>query len=136
MTQRPPGALPLGFMALPQTDRAAVLLHNPRCSKSRAALALLEDRGASFTVRRYLDDPLSTDELRELARRLGRPPREWIRANEAAHAEAGLSENASDAELLAAMAAAPILMERPILVRGQRAAVGRPPEAILPLLED
>lgn len=122
-------------MALPQSDREVVLLHNPRCSKSRAALALLEERGLPFVVRRYLDDPLSKAELDELARRLGRPPREWIRSKEAAYTDAGLSDRSAADELVAAMAAAPILMERPILIRGERAAVGRPPETILSLLE-
>jgi arsenate reductase len=122
-------------MALPQSDRELVLLHNPRCSKSRAALALLEERGVSFVVRRYLDDPLSKPELDELARRLGRPPREWIRSKEAAYADAGLSEHSAADELTSAMAAAPILMERPVLIRGGRAAVGRPPETILSLLD-
>ncbi len=123
-------------MGLPESDREMVLLHNPRCSKSRAALALLEERNASFTLRRYLEEPLTRAELEQLAQRLGRPPGEWIRQGESAFAEAGLSDRATDAELLAAMAAAPILIERPILVRGKRASVGRPPEAILPLLED
>lgn len=121
-------------MGLPDSDREMVLLHNPRCSKSRAARALLEERDASFTLRPYLEERLTLAELEELTRRLGRPPGEWIRKGETAYAEAGLSERSTDAELLAAMAAAPILIERPILLRGKRAMVGRPPEAILPLL--
>lgn len=119
-------------MALPGSEDEILLLHNPRCSKSRAARALLEDRGIAFTERRYLDEPLSRDELVELARRLGRPVREWIRAREAG--EAGLAGETDEAMLLAAMAREPVLMERPILVRGGRAVVGRPPEKVLELL--
>lgn len=121
-------------MSLPQSDDEILLLHNPRCSKSRATLALLEERGAQFSERRYLEEPLSLDELKELQARLGRAPSEWLRAGEAAFKDAGLSKDAGDDALLAAMAAEPILMERPIVVRGQRAAVGRPPEAVLDIL--
>lgn len=111
-----------------------MLLHNPRCSKSRAARALLEERGFAVQERRYLDEPLSRAELDDLRRRLGRPASEWIRSGEPAYREAGLSTASSDAELLDAMAASPILIERPILVRGSRALVGRPPERLLELL--
>ena len=122
-------------MALPESNEQMVLLHNPRCSKSRATLALLEERGAKFELREYLSDPLSRDELASLGERLGRPPRQWVRDKEAAFSEAGLSGESSDDELLDAVAAHPILMERPILVRGQRAAVGRPPEDVVALLD-
>jgi len=118
-------------MALPASDGELLLLHNPRCSKSRAARELLVERGVTFAERRYLDDPLSPAELAELAARLGRPPREWARRGEPAWT---LPDGAGDAEVLAAMAAHPILIERPILVRGARAIVGRPPERVLELL--
>jgi arsenate reductase len=110
------------------------LLHNPRCSKSRAARALLEERGVAFRERRYLDEPLSRAELEALAKRLGRPVGAWVRRGETAFAESGLSEEPSDAELLDAMVRHPILMERPIAIRGERAVVGRPPERVLDLL--
>ncbi len=121
-------------MSLPTSDDELVLLHNPRCSKSRATKALLEERGASFTERLYLEAPLSREELEDLAARLGKPVGEWVRRKEAAFGEAGLRGESSDAEILDAMVAHPILMERPILVRGKRAAVGRPPEDVLGLL--
>ena len=121
-------------MALPAGDDELVLLHNPRCSKSRAARALLEERGLAFRERRYLDEPLSAAELRDLAARLGRPAREWARRDEAAWREAGLPDDADDTAVLAAIAAHPVLLERPILVRGARAVVGRPPERVLELL--
>lgn len=116
---------------LPAGDDELLLLHNPRCSKSRAARTLLEERGVAFAERRYLDDPLSAAELAELARRLGRPAREWARRGEP---DWTLGEAAGDAEILAAMASYPVLIERPILVRGRRAIVGRPPERVLELL--
>jgi arsenate reductase len=120
--------------SLPDSDATFLLLHNPRCSKSRAARGLLEARGVTFEERRYLDEPLSLAELYELADRLGRPLREWLRSGEEAFTAAGLGSDASDDAILRAMAAHPILLERPILVRGRRAAVGRPPERILELL--
>jgi arsenate reductase len=110
------------------------LLHNPRCSKSRAARELLEQRGAPFRERRYVEQPLSREELEALRRRLGRPAREWARRGEPAWSEAGLGEGASDDAILDAMALHPILIERPILVVGERAVVGRPVEALLALL--
>jgi arsenate reductase len=120
-------------MSLP-TD-TPILLHNPRCSKSRRALALLEERGVVFQERRYLDEPLSRAELEELGRRLGRSPGEWVRRNEAAFADAGLDATSPDEAILDAIAAHPILLERPILVHGDRAVVGRPPEDVLALLD-
>lgn len=119
-------------MALPPSDADILLLHNPRCSKSRAARALLQERGIDFVERRYLEEPLSREELVELGRRLGRPVRDWLRAKEAA--EAGLDRDSDEQVLLDAVASQPILMERPILVRGARAVVGRPPERVLELL--
>ncbi len=122
-------------MTLPASDTEIVLLHNPRCSKSRATLALLEERGVDFTVRRYLEQPLSRDELGDLALRLGLPVAEWLRQGETAFADAALDTDAGHAALLEAMARYPILIERPILIRGKRARVGRPPEAVLDLLD-
>jgi arsenate reductase len=120
-------------VARPDAD-TLLLLHNPRCSKSRAARALLEERGVAFRERRYLEQPLSREELDELRRRLGRPAREWIRSGESAYREAGLGDDATEAALLEAVAAQPILMERPIAVCGERAVVGRPPENVLELV--
>lgn len=120
-------------MTLPSDD-SLVLLHNPACSKSRAARALLEQRGVACRERRYLDEPLSRAELEDLRDRLGRPASEWVRRKEAAFARAGLSEASGEDALLDAMAANPVLIERPILIRGKRAVVGRPPEAVLALL--
>lgn len=120
-------------LRLPDDD-ALVLLHNPRCSKSRAAHELLRERGVAFRERRYLEDPLSRAELASLREWLGRAAAEWVRTGEAAFAAAGLDASSGEAAILDAMAAHPILIERPILVRGARAVIGRPPERVLDLL--
>jgi len=123
-------------MSLPNDAAAILILHNPRCSKSRAAVALLEERGVAFEVRRYLDEPLTRKELGELAKRLGRPVPEWTRQKEQAFADAGLSKDAPEKAWLDGIAAHPILLERPIVVRGDRAVVGRPTDSLLELLDD
>ncbi len=120
-------------MSFPENDDQVLLLHNPRCSKSRATHALLTEKGIAFEERLYLDHPLSRAELEELAKRMGAGPGAWVRSGESAFGEAGLSPSASDAELLDAIAAHPILMERPIVLRGAHAAIGRPPENVLSL---
>ncbi len=122
-------------MALPEKDAELLLLHNPRCSKSRQTHALLTERGVVFKERRYLDDPLSRRELADLAERLGQPVSGWVRTGDAAFREAGLAADAGDEALLDALAAQPALLQRPILIRGRRAALGRPPEAVLALLD-
>ena len=111
------------------------LYHNPRCSKSRAALNLLEGRGVPLRVVRYLEKPLSRAELGELAVKLGVPARAFVRSGEPAYAEAGLGPGSPDADILDAIAKAPVLLERPIAVRVNRAVVGRPPERVLEVLE-
>jgi arsenate reductase len=110
------------------------LLHNPRCSKSRAAKALLDEKGVSYRERLYVDEPLTPAELAELARRLDRPATQWVRRGEQAYTQAGLGADPTDEAVLAAMARHPILIERPILIGKQRAVVGRPPELILQLV--
>ena len=106
-------------------------LHNPRCSKSRQALALLEEKGVKVSVRRYLEEPLSESEIRSLLELLGVRPIELCRKGESVYKELGLGPDTKDAEVIRAMAGNPILIERPILVRGGKARVGRPPEDVL-----
>ena len=111
------------------------IYHNPRCSKSRQTLKLLRDRGIAPRVIAYLDRPPSVEELGEILEKLGLPPRRLMRSGEKEYQARGLDDPAlDDAALIAAMVAAPILIERPIVVVGERAAIGRPPEAVLKLL--
>lgn len=109
--------------------------HNPRCSKSRAALALLEERGIAVDLRRYLDDAPSVRELSAARAALGNPPViDMMRPAEDIFRASGLSRDDDDETLLAAMAAHPILIERPLAIAGERAVIGRPPEKVLDLL--
>ena len=110
-------------------------LHNPRCSKSRQALALLEEKGVDVPVRKYLEEPLGESELKALVKALGVRPIEICRKGESICRELGLGPDSKDAEVLRAMAANPILVERPILVRGGKARVGRPPENVLEIIK-
>lgn len=122
-------------MSLENETGDYVLLHNPRCSKSRATKELLESHGVAFHERHYLEEPLDEREVRAVVRRLGLAPSSWIRSGEAEFAARGLSLDASEDELIGAIAAEPKLLQRPILVRGAAAAIGRPPENVLPLLD-
>lgn len=116
---------------------ASRLLHNPRCSKSRATLALLQARGIDFELLPYLEQPLTVDELRALLAQLGIGPRGLLRSGEPEYTVLGLDDPALDDEaLLAAMAAHPRLIERPVFVHRGRAVIGRPPERVLALLDD
>jgi arsenate reductase (glutaredoxin) len=112
-----------------------VVWHNPRCSKSRGALALLRERDLDVEERRYLVDPPDRAELETLLRQLGvDDPREVVRTGEKLYRELGLADADRDT-LLDAVVAHPVLLERPIVVRGSRAIVGRPPERALDLLD-
>lgn len=111
-----------------------VLWHNARCSKSRQAKALLEDAEVDVQIREYLKDPATRLELEELVAALGIDDvREIVRTGEDAYAQLGLADARQD-ELIDAIVDNPILLQRPILVRGDHAVVGRPPEAITSLL--
>jgi arsenate reductase len=113
------------------------LMHNPRCSKSRAALRLLQARGVAFAVRVYLEQPPARDELRALLAQLGIGARELLRSGEPEYGALGLAEpSLDDAALIDAMVAYPRLIERPVFVHGGRAVIGRPPERVLTLLGD
>jgi arsenate reductase len=113
------------------------LWHNPRCSKSRAAKALLDERGVAYVERRYVDDPPTADELDRVLLALGKEPWEIARLGEPVADELGMKgwDKADRARWVAAMAEHPILIERPILVTDDgRAALGRPTEALEGLL--
>jgi arsenate reductase len=111
------------------------IYHNPRCSKSRQALELLRAAGIEPAIVEYLRTPLDVTGLRRLLRLLGAKPRDIIRDGEDEYVALRLAEpTRTDEELLAALAAHPVLMQRPIVVRGSRAVVGRPTERIRELL--
>jgi len=111
------------------------LYHNPRCSKSRGALELLEARGLTPTIIRYLETPPDAAQLRDLLGKLGIGARELLRTGEEEYKALNLADTGlSDAQLIAAMAAHPKLIERPILVVGDKAVIGRPPESVLEIL--
>jgi arsenate reductase len=113
-----------------------IIYHNPRCSKSRQTLAILEENGVVPDVVRYLDEPPTPDELSAVVEKLGVAPLEIIRTGEPRFKELGLSKNdeRSDDEWLRLIADNPVLLQRPIVVAGRRAAIGRPPEAVLDIL--
>ncbi len=111
------------------------LWHNPRCSKSRQGLALLQEAGAEVTIRKYLDDAPSLAELQAVHKAMGSPAvLTMMRPQEAEFKAAGLSKTDDDATLLQAMADRPKLIERPIGITADRAILGRPPEDLLGLL--
>ena len=107
------------------------IYHNPRCSKSRQTLALLEERGIGPRVVDYLKTPPSAAELKTILKKLGLRPRDLMRKGEPLYAELGLKDrDLDDDALIALMVANPILIERPIVVSGGKAALGRPPESV------
>jgi len=111
------------------------MYHNPRCSKSRQALALLRDKGIEPQIVEYLETPPDMATLEHLLDMLGLEPRELMRTKEKEYKENGLANpDLSREALIAAMVAHPKLIERPIVVKGNKAALGRPPEAVLDLL--
>ena len=111
-----------------------IIWHNPRCSKSRAGLAYLQERGIEPEIVRYLETPPSVDTLRDVLAKLGLHPRELMRTREAIYREQGLKTVTDEDRLIEAMAAHPKLIERPVVICGDRAVIGRPAEAIEALL--
>lgn len=110
----------------------ATIYHNPRCSKSRQALALLEDKGIKTDVVLYLESPPDQKALRAILKKLGIAARDLLRKGEDEYKQLQLDNPAlSDADLLNAMCAHPRLIERPIVINGNRAVIGRPPEKVL-----
>jgi len=110
------------------------IYHNPRCSKSRQTLALLEEKGISPNIVLYLDDTPDVAKLQELLTQLSITPRELLRKGEAVYKELGLKDTSiSDDALIDAMVNNPKLIERPIVVHNNKAALGRPPESVLDL---
>ena len=120
-------------MAIPNST--VVIYHNARCSKSRAACDLISAQGIDAKVVDYLKTPPSKDELRGLLKKLGMKPAELVRRGEEVFKEIYDGKTLSDDQWLDALIAHPILIERPIVVRGDRAVIGRPTEKVQELLD-
>lgn len=108
--------------------------HNPRCSKSRAALALLQEAGIEPVIRRYLEDPPTAEEIARVLTLLGGAAIDLVRTGETEFRESDLTPSSDDGALIAAMVRHPRLIERPVVIKGDRAAIGRPPEAVRNIL--
>ena len=128
-------------MTSPFTHRQKVtslkvqILHNPRCSKSRATLQVLEENGFEPEIILYQDAPPNMEQLTSILKKLNMQARELMRKGQSEYKELGLdNENLSEAELIAAMIKTPILIERPIVLANGKASIGRPPESVLDIL--
>ncbi len=106
------------------------IYHNPRCTKSREGLKILEDSGKNFEIIKYLENVPAKNELKEIVKLLGIRPEQLIRRNEAVWKENYKAKTLTDEELIEAMVANPKLIERPIVINGEKAVIGRPPEKI------
>jgi arsenate reductase len=111
-----------------------IIYHNPRCSKSRETLALLEENNITPTIREYLKTPPTVDELTQLLQKLQLNAKDIIRTKEAEY-KANNLEDGSDEQLLSAISQFPKLLERPIVIHKQQAVIGRPPENVLALVK-
>lgn len=116
-------------------SQTVTIWHNPRCSKSRGTLELLQERGIRPAIIDYQKNPPSAAEIERALELLGQEPRELMRKGEAAYAELGLDDSKlTRQQLIDAMAAHPILIERPLVFANGKAAIGRPPENVLAIL--
>ena len=110
------------------------IYHNNRCSKSRNGVQILEESGKEFEIVKYLEDIPSTSELKEIINMLGISPIDLIRKNEAIWKENYKGKELSDTEIIEAMSKHPKLIERPIVINGNKAVIGRPPESIIEII--
>lgn len=116
--------------------QAVTIYHNPRCSKSRATLALLEERGIQPEVVKYLETPPDAATLRKIISMLGIGARDLLRKGEAEYKELGLDDaTKTDDEIIAAMVKHPALIERPIVIANGQARIGRPPDSVLEIID-
>ena len=113
---------------------ALTIYHNPRCSKSREMLKLLRDRGIEPTIIEYLKTPPDETEIRLLLKKLRIKPIQMVRKGEKVWKTLGIADNARDDAVIAALVEHPVLIERPIVVRGSQARIGRPPEEAMVLV--
>ncbi|MCC6690636.1 MAG: arsenate reductase (glutaredoxin) [Bacteroidia bacterium] len=107
-----------------------IIYHNPRCSKSREACSIVDTKGLPTKIREYLVDPLTEKELKDLLKKLGMKAEEIVRKKEALFIKKYKNKKLSEAEWIKVLSKNPILIERPIIVKGNKAVVGRPPENI------
>jgi arsenate reductase len=119
-----------------EENMTVTIYHNPRCSKSRATMEFLQEKGIEPDVIKYMDNPLDEAALKKLLAMLGMKPRELMRKHEKVFKDAGLDDPTfTDDELIEAMAQCPSLIERPIVVNNGKAVLARPPEVVLDILE-
>jgi arsenate reductase len=117
------------------TSLKVQILHNPRCSKSRATLQVLKENGIEPEIILYQDTPPDVTQLKSILRKLNMQPRDLMRKGQSEYKEMGLAdEQLSDEQLITAMLEAPILIERPIVLANGKASIGRPPESVLEIL--
>jgi arsenate reductase (glutaredoxin) len=122
-------------LKLMEASMTVTIYHNPRCSKSRAAMEFLQEKGIEPDVIKYMDNPPDEAALKKLLAMLGMTPRELMRKHEKVFKDAGLDDPTfTDDELIEAMAQCPSLIERPIVVNNGKAVLARPPEAVLDIL--
>jgi len=116
---------------------STTIFHNPRCSKSRATLALLQERGIDPQIILYLEAPPTSDQLNEVLQKLALAPTQMVRFKEKRAKELGISasDEKSASDWIEILIEDPILLERPIVIHGDRAAIGRPPENVLDILD-
>jgi arsenate reductase len=116
--------------------KSITIWHNPKCSKSREAMKLLEERDIEIDVVKYLDSKLSTEKMRELLSMLNIEPRELMRTKEAIYRELNLKDESDPQKLIEAMVEYPKLIERPIVIRDNKAVIGRPIERVIELIKN
>lgn len=115
-------------------SKEVTIYHNPRCSNSRGALAILRDRGIEPRVIEYLKTPLGTDDLRRLADLLALAAHDVLRTKESEYGDLNLSPSTPDQDIFDAIATHPILLQRPIVVCGDKAVIARPPEMLTEII--
>ena len=114
---------------------SVTIYHNPRCSKSRQTLGLLQERSVNINIIEYLKTPPDIPQLKQILKKLGYEPRQLMRKSEQIYKDLDLgNENKTAEDLIKAMAQNPILIERPIVLSGEKAIIGRPPESVLNIL--
>ena len=114
---------------------SVTIFHNPRCSKSRQTLSLIQEKNIDINIIEYLKTPPDISQLKQILKQLGYEPRQLMRKSEQIYKDLDLgNENKTEEDLVIAMTQNPILIERPIVLSGEKAAIGRPPESVLNIL--